>query len=476
MSMSSRLRTLAVPALLAASACAVNPATGERQLSLISESQEIQMGREADPDIRASMGVVDDPELQRYVSELGLALAAESERPDLPWQFTVIDDPAVNAFAVPGGFIYVTRGILAHFENEAELVGVLGHEIGHVTARHSVNQMSRQQLQQLGLGVGMIFSENVREYGQVLAAGLGLLNLQYSRGDETESDELGVRYMVREGYDPHQLRGVFDMLARVSGGEGRAPEWQSTHPYPENRAQHLQQVIAAQPGTASADEVDREEYLDRIDGMMFGPNPREGYFVDTRFLHPDLAFEITFPSGWRTVNQKTVVAAVSPDQDAVVTLQLAEGSDPESAIRTFLGQEGVSGGPVRRTGGAVRALFSATTQEGEIRGEIAFRTHDGALFQMMGYAPASRWNARAAAVSGTLSSFDRVTDRSVLDVQPWRLEIVPLRSAQSLRTFHANHPSPASLERLMLINRVDDADSVIPAGSRIKQVVGRPLP
>ena len=124
-------------AFLLLAACAVNPATGRREISLVSESREIQMGRDADPEITASLGMVDDPELQAYVTRLGDMLAATSERPALPWSFKVVDDPLVNAFALPGGFIYVTRGILAHFDSEAELVGVLGHEIGHVTAQHS---------------------------------------------------------------------------------------------------------------------------------------------------------------------------------------------------------------------------------------------------------------------------------------------------------------------------------------------------
>ena len=200
-------RDLKLVALLSVAACAVNPATGQRELSLVSESQEIQMGQEADPQISAQLGLVDDPELQAYVSDLGLRLAAVSERPDLPWSFKIVDDPVVNAFALPGGFIYVTRGILARFDSEAELAGVLGHEIGHVTARHSVSQMSRQQLQQIGLGVGMVLSEDVRNLSGLLSAGMQLMNLRYSRGDETQSDELGLRYISRLGYDADAMIG-----------------------------------------------------------------------------------------------------------------------------------------------------------------------------------------------------------------------------------------------------------------------------
>ena len=180
----------------------------------------------------------------------------------------------MNAFAIPGGFIYVTRGILANFDSEAELAGVLGHEIGHVTARHSVSQMSRQQLQTIGLGVGMVFSETVREYGGLASAGLQFMNLSYSRGDESQSDELGLRYITRVGYDANAMIGVFQMLAQVGGGgEGRIPEWQLTHPYPENREATTRERIAAQ-GIASGGTVARDAYLDRIDGLVYGEDPR----------------------------------------------------------------------------------------------------------------------------------------------------------------------------------------------------------
>ncbi len=474
-------RAYSVPLLLAAAACATNPATGERELSLVSEGQEIQMGRESHPQITASMGVVDNAALQSYVAGIGQRLAAVSERPELPWTFTVIDDPTVNAFAVPGGYIYVTRGILSQFESEAELAGVLGHEIGHVTARHSVSQMSRQQLQQLGLGVGMIFSSTVRQFGDVLSAGVSLLNLKYSRGDETQSDELGVRYMVREGYDPDALRGVFQMLSRVSGNDGgRVPEWQSTHPDPGNRADHIREVIAATPQAAAATVVDREEYLNRLDGMVFGPNPREGYFKDGLFLHPEMRFRLTFPQGWRTINQKTVVAAVSPEQDAIISLQLAEGNDADAAMQAFRSQQGVEVGQVQRTrgdgGAGARAEFIATTEQGEIRGEIHYIAFNGNVFQVMGYTPSARWGNNGNAISSTLSSFGTVTDSRVLNVQPWRIDIVRIPSAMSLTTFNNRYPSVIPMERLALLNQRDNPGTVIPSGSLVKRVVGEPLP
>jgi predicted Zn-dependent protease len=477
--MSTRVK-LAIAILLVAAACAVNPATGRREFSLVSESEEIQMGREADPQITASIGLVDDPELQSYVSGLGMRLAEVSERPNLPWSFKVVDDPIVNAFAVPGGFIYVTRGILASFDSEAELAGVLGHEVGHVTARHSANQISRQQLQQIGLGVGMIFSETVRDYGSLAAAGLQVMNLSFSRGDETQSDELGLRYIARLSYDPEAMIGVFQMLANVSaGGEGRIPQWQLTHPYPENREAHIREEIAA-AGLRPGGRVARDEYLDRIDGLVFGEDPRQGFFRQTRFLHPELAFELTFPTGWRTVNQRTLVAAIAPDEQAVAVLEVVpEAGAPEAELREFLAQEGIRGGPARSEAAAgvevARATFTATTSDASLSGEIAFARRGDVVYRILGYSNTSTWRSHSAAVATTISSFATLTDAAALAVQPWRIDIVALPSAMSLGTYLSRNPGPAEIDVLARLNRVDPGE-VLSAGTRIKRIVGNPLP
>ncbi len=465
---------------MAVSACAVNPATGERQFSLISEGQEIQMGREADADVATSLGLVQDEALQRYVGDIGRRLAATSERPDLPWSFKVVDDPVVNAFALPGGFIYVTRGILANFESEAELAGVLGHEIGHVTARHSVSQMSRQQLQQVGLGVGMILSEDVRRFGGVLAAGLGLLNLRYSRGDETQSDELGVRYMGRAGYDAGQLVGVFQMLASVSGGEGgRVPQWQLTHPYPENREAHIRDVIAASD-LPTGGRVDREALLDRIDGLVYGENPRDGYFKGARFFHPEMAFELTFPEGWKTVNQRSAVGAISPSEDGLVVLELVpDQTDPVAALRAFLAQEGVEGGAIRQDDAygipSARAPFTLTSDQTQLRGVATFLRHRDRLFRILGYSVAQKWSGYERAVVSAHGTFRPITDQAVLGVQPWRVEIVTLPRAMTMAAFQERYPSMVPLEEVARLNRVP-SDASLAAGTRMKRVVGNPLP
>ncbi|HEX2458956.1 MAG TPA: M48 family metalloprotease, partial [Vicinamibacterales bacterium] len=186
-------------ALLAA--CATNPVTGRREISFMSEAQEISIANESEPQIKEEMGVYNDPELQRYVSDIGWRMAKISERPQLPWRFTVVDVPAVNAFAVPGGAIYITRGIMPFLDNEAELAGVLGHEIGHVTARHSAQQYTRQVGGQAGLVALSIFVPAARPFGDLGAQALGVLFLRYGRDDELQSDQLGAKYESQLGWD-----------------------------------------------------------------------------------------------------------------------------------------------------------------------------------------------------------------------------------------------------------------------------------
>src|SRR5206468_2522231 len=242
--MKSRASMFAVGLLLFA-ACAVNPATGKRQLMLVSEGEEIQMGAQYDSQVVLSIGEYPDPALQDYVADLGRKLAATSERPNLAWTFRVVDDPSVNAFAIPGGHVYITRGILAHMTNEAQLATVMGHEIGHVTARHTAHQMSREQVANLGLAVGSIASSRLARYAGLASQALGVLFLKFSRDNENQADELGVRYSSRTNYDSRQMDSVMAMLDRIeSQSGGRLPEWLATHPNPGNRIGHINAVLA----------------------------------------------------------------------------------------------------------------------------------------------------------------------------------------------------------------------------------------
>jgi len=230
-------------------ACATNPVTGKKEISLISESQEIAAGKQSLAATEAEYGYYDDAAWNTKVNTMGQKLASVSHRPDLAWQFHVIDDASVNAFAAPGGYIYITRGILAHLNNEAQLAGVLGHEIGHVTARHYASAASQQTLANLGLGVASILSPSVAKFGDVASTGLGLFFLKYSRDHENQADQLGVDYSVKAGWDARQMAGTYETLARISATSGSTlPTYLSTHPDPAAREAIVSSLAAKAVG------------------------------------------------------------------------------------------------------------------------------------------------------------------------------------------------------------------------------------
>jgi predicted Zn-dependent protease len=476
----ARFITSGLAGMLALAACARNPATGHRELMLVSESQEIQMGQQYDKEVIASIGLYPDPGLQTYVQDLGTRLAANSERPKLPWTFRVVDDAAVNAFALPGGYIYVTRGILAHMNSEAELATVMGHEIGHVTARHTASQISKQQLIGLGLVVGSIASPQFERYAGTASQALGLLFLKFSRDNENQADELGVRYSERANYDARKMADVMKMLDRITQQSGsRLPEWLATHPNPGNRLQHINTLISQTPKDFSGAIVNREGYERRLDGIIFGMNPREGFFKGTEFYHPDLKFRISFPSGWSTFNGKQAVAAMSPQQDAVIELTMVQASSADAAARAFLADSGMQGGSLTR--GRVNGLtaseapFAAATSNGTVRGLAVFVEYAGGVYRMLGYSPESRWPTYQSVAQRAIYTFGALTDPAILNVQPQHLDILVLDRRTTIAELAQQRPSPVPVATLALINQVDETTPLEP-GRLVKWVVGQPLP
>ena len=454
--------------------CATNPATGEQQLSLISRSQEIQLGRQSAQQVRQTLGFVDDRELQNYVARIGHRLAAASERPDLPWEFHVVDDPTPNAFALPGGFIYITRGMVNLLTSEAELASVLGHEIGHVTARHSVNQISKQQLTQLGLGLGGVFFPTVQELSPLIGTGLNLLFLKYSRDDEREADELGFEYMREQGYRATEFADAFRTLQRIGEEhDGSVPNWLATHPSPAERVRTAEARAAKVIQTDG--RIGRETYLRALDGLVFGKNPRDGFFRNNTFYHPELRIQLQFPAGWKTQNLPRAVVGVAPDGTAAIELTLAAGDDAERALREFASAADVQVGPpdVSRFGGvdALSAEFSANTPNGRVRGIAAFIEGSGRVFQLLGYSPAPRFFLAADALRATLASFRRVTDPSVLSIMPNRIDVVQVPSDQTLQQFSERFPSAVPMERLAILNHLAGGSARLNAGMLVKRVV-----
>ncbi len=458
--------------------CARNPVTGKSELALVSESQEIQMGQQGAKEVEQSIGHYRDPALNAYFAEIGKRMAAQSERPNLPWEFHVVDDAAVNAFAIPGGFIYVTRGLLAAIDNEAELAGVIGHEIAHVTHRHSVQQISKSQLAQLGLGIGSILSSDIAKFGQIAGAGLSLLFLKYGRDAENQADESGFRYALGQRYDVREMPHVFETLARLSeaSGAGKLPEWLSTHPDPGNRIERIEKMLDTVPLNPQQLVVDREDYLRRIQGMTFGDDPRQGYFEGNAFYHPNMRFQLRFPQGWKYQNMQQAVVAVSPAEDAIIQLGLAGQASPEQAARQFLSQEGVQAGnaSTSRINGmpAASSYFQAQTQQGVIEGLVSFFSFGGQTFGLMGYTPSGKLNTYDQAFQQTISSFDELRDQSKINVQPARVELVKAPRQMTLEQFNAQYPSTVPIEQLAIINQLEGPSAVVPAGHTLKRVVG----
>jgi predicted Zn-dependent protease len=456
-------------------ACATNPATGKRELMLVSEGQEIALGRQEDEKVVASFGEYDDPALQELVATLGHSIAERSERPDLPWTFRLVDDAAVNAFALPGGFVYMTRGILAYLDSEAQLAMVMGHEVGHVTARHSAQQISSQQLMSLGMGVGMIAVPELRRYGDLAQLGLGLLFLKFGRDDESEADTLGLRYSVRLGYDPVAGAGAFHMLDQLSAQSeaGRVPGWLSTHPDPGDRYRRL--LGAIQDRGLAGGHVRRDAYLERLDGVTIGENPREGFFREGVFYHPDLRFRFEPPRGFEGQNTRQAVWAVSPSGDAVFQLTLAEGRSPDDAARGFFGDREIRTLDTDRTSvnGLSAVVGTFDTQSGQtlVRGLAAFIRLGDRLFRLIGYAGRSDWSRYSGSFGDAVSSFGPLHERWALDVQPRRLEIVVPRRNLTLAEFMDRYPSTVPEGTVAVINQLE-AGEVLEAGQPAKRVVG----
>ncbi len=464
---------VAVAAVAAVLACSVNPATGKKQLSFFGEAAEIELGADVDREFLATSDVYDDAALAAYVAELGGRLAAVSERPELPWSFRIADDEIVNAFALPGGRIYVTRGLLAHLNREAELAGVLGHEIGHVTARHSVHGLSRDLALAAGVlaGLAVLDADDTVQTAAVL--GLGLMTLKFGRSQERQADQLGVRYAERAGVDPHGVVDALRVLQAVSRshGDGWFPVWLSTHPDPDNRWQRLAADTGLGPGRP-ADELEPEvdAFLARLDGMVFGADPRNGELSGDAWVHRRDGYELRLPAGWKVQREGQTVAAASADQDAVVWLQPQLQPSETEAAKAFSGQEGITagGGRSETLGGLpVRLVeFDAKLDEREMRGVAAFVRAPRRVVAVVGMSSAERWADRRGALEAAVRSVGRVRSGDG-PARPARLAVVTLDRPMTAREIAARYSPGFEPATLALLNQVE-LDQPIRAGRRVK--------
>jgi predicted Zn-dependent protease len=456
-------------------ACATNPVTGKSQLMLMSESQEISMGKQMLAQTEQESGFYSDAALQSYVSDIGMRMARASERPNLPWEYHVIDDPAVNAFAAPGGYIFVTRGILTYLNSEAELAAVLGHETGHVTARHSAAMASQQMLAQGGLAIGGIVRPDIAQgvVGQLVNTGASLYFLKFSRNDEKQADGIGHRYALKQKYDPREMPKTFQTLQRVSNtGSNKMPGFLSTHPDPGDRVAYTTAWADTVKSFAGL-SVDRDRYLARINGLLFGDDPEQGYFEGVRYLHPTLKLRFDAPTGWQGANQRQQVVLAEPNGKAQITMSQAKETTPDAAAQAFAAQQGIANLGTQRTTingeNATVVQFSAKLQDSTaIRGEAYFIQHGGSVFQFLGVALGTAWPTLSTTIDQSLRSFGPTAGNQQFKPRKY-LRIVTLSRATSVSDLAAQSNGAISLQDLAIINGVAET-ATLGAGTKVKTV------
>ncbi|MCZ2336891.1 MAG: M48 family metalloprotease [Chitinophagales bacterium] len=474
MNSSLRFSYLFVLIALMISSCARNPVTGKRELSFMSESQEIALGKQYDPQIVGQYGLYENAQLQAFINEKGKKMGAISHRPNLNYEFKILDSPIVNAFAIPGGYVYFTRGIMAYFNNEAEFAGVLGHEIGHIAAKHSARQQRDQILGSVLLMGGMIASEKFRQFAEAAQTGVSLLFLKFSRDHETESDKLGVEYSTKIGYDAREMAKFFQTLDKLSGANGAIPTFMSTHPDPGDRNKKTYQwALDAQKGMdVSMLKINHNEYLRKIDGIIYGDDPKQGYVENQVFYHPELKFQFTVPTSWKLVNSPSQIQMAPDDGKALIIMGLAEGNDLQAAKNKVIQEnnmqviestnETVNGLPAVAILADVPQGDPNTGGQQEMLKVLTYLImYNNMIYKFHGLSAKADFNNYFSKFQSTMKSFRTLTDQSKINKKPTTIRIVEAMSNKMLRSIFNEYKMPASrLDELALLNGRDLNDTV----------------
>lgn len=459
--------------LLLIPSCAVNPVTGKKQLMLFSEAQEIKMGQEYDPQVIATFGLYEDEKLSNFITEKGKEMGKISHRPKLEYHFRVLDSPVINAFAVPGGYVYFTRGILAQFNNEAELVGVLGHEIGHITARHTVSQQSKQQLGQLLLIGGMIASEEFRQFADYAMQGMQLLFLKYSRDAESQSDRLGVEYSTKIGYNSHEMANFFGVLnkMRMESESGGVPTFMSTHPDPADRFERVHELTEAWQDSLPRDNylVEENEYLRMIDGVVYGEDPRQGYVEGNTFYHPELRFKYPVPQGWRLQNTPMQVQMAPEDGKALMIFSIAKEEALNSAAQNTLENLQLNSLDMKRTEvnnmPAIVTVSEQTSQNQQGQEQtirvLSYFIDYGRIYVFHGVTTEALFNDHYRTFESTMMNFNKLSDPSKINVEPARIRIKEVPRTTTVSEVFQYYGVPQDrINELALLNNKELNDQV----------------
>jgi len=480
-----RFRTPLFAALVVTTGALVCPAPAAADWlpNLLSPADEAKMGAEENPKvIKEFGGVYEDPGLAHYVTSIGQLLASTSEEPNVHYTFTVLDSPIVNAFSLPGGYVYVTRGLLALADNEAEMAGVMAHEIGHITAHHSAERYSQSIFAQLGLGIlGAVTGSNL--VGQIGGVAAQLVLRSYSREQEFEADSRGVRYMSRAGFDPHAMAEFLSKLqahdrleAEIAGTPGAADQFSllATHP---RTADRVERAIAEAGGISVKNPVvARDIYLRKLDGVLYGDNPDQGLIRGRRFVHPKLRFQFEVPQGFRLINSADAVIALGP-QNAHLEFDFVK-RPPNLSMASYLTSvwaKGVTLRDVERLN--VNNMEAATgwvrlsTQQGTMDARpvaIAFDANRIARFFFV--TPPAVTAQLSEGLKATTYSFRRLGAGEAERVQPYRLRIVNVAAGDTVASLSARQPFESySEDRFRVLNGLGPGDAVAP-GELVKIV------
>jgi predicted Zn-dependent protease len=470
--------------LLLIPSCAINPVTGKRQLMLMSEAQEVALGAQYDPSVIATFGEYKDTDMDAYLRNIGMQMGLISHRPKLEYHFKVLDTPVINAFAVPGGYVYLTRGILAMLNNEAELAGIMGHEMGHIAARHTASQQAKQTLGQVLLIGGMIASKKFASIAEQAFQGMQLLFLKFSRDNEREADKLGVEYSSKVSFDAHKMADFFQVLQKMSlsDEQGGVPTFMSTHPDPGDRYNAVNAEATQWQENLKYPEwkVNEDSYLRLIDGIVYGEDPRQGYVEGTTFYHPELKFQFTYPDGWQFQNSPIQVQMAPKDGNAMIAFTFAVGSSLQVAADSALLGLGVTvqeKQAVKVNGLPAIAVVSTRVNQDQTTGTQStiqvlsyFIDFSKNYYVFHGVSSQANFSTYFPAMKAAMTSFSQVTNQAKLVVKPDYLRVKKVTKTATLaETFRSFNIPADKFNDYALMNNMKLTDQV-PVGKLIKIV------
>lgn len=473
------LALAAIAALLSGCMQATSPATGRTFTTSVSEQQEAQIGAEEHPKIIAEFGGVYDeiPALNRYVDSVGQFVAATSERPEVKYTFTVLNSADINAFALPGGYIYITRGLLALAVNEAEMAGVLGHEVGHVTARHTAERIGRTQQAQIGATLGTLLGAVLG--GEQGAQMMGSLSNEvaqnylghYSQSQEFEADTLGVRYLKRATYDSQAMASFLGALnahthlqARLAGNEEAADAYSMKQSHPRTAERVQQAINASGPPEANA-MLGRNEYMKQIDGLMYGDDPSQGFVRGRDFIHPDMKFAFTVPQGWKIQNQPDAVVAQGQNGAMIFDMGPANVGDLAGYVQSQWEPkakvENVQRINVNGMEGATGLTKGSVNNQPAIFRLLAVRFVDNRVYRFMFAAPQNAFNAQDATFGNVANSFRQISASEAANLKAKRIRLVTVQSGDTIESLaNRMQVDEAKLDWFKVLNRLDGGQAL----------------